>query len=297
MAYPSQLKLCLSAVASDYSGGRASGSVGAQLTERFISGTFKQIGLRPFGSTTFTHSFPYYHYSRDSWDFVQCDTIPLRNVVALLPATFYSERYVIVCANYDYIGKIGDVIYNGADDNASGLTAMLALARMMAAFARREECLNTNILFIAFDGSELDMAGSRHFVSNMGIDPQDIKCVIDMDKIGTSLEPPSDNPKYVIALCNSIFPQSYKVALQRINLREGLDMCIDYTYYGSRDFTALFYASADHYQFSRKNIPSVMFTSGINRYTMKPTDDPDIIDYRALYDRIKLIFSFMLWLQ
>jgi Zn-dependent M28 family amino/carboxypeptidase len=267
------------------------------MTERYISGTFKKLGLKPFESSTFTHSFPYYKYSNDKDGIIKCDTVTVRNVVALLPATFYSTKYIVVCANYDGIGKLGSTIYNGADDNASGLASMLAIAKMMTAFAKDEQNLNTNILFIAFDGAELDMAGSKHFVSYMDVSPSDIKCVVDMDRIGTSLEPPTDNPAYLIVLCNSQVPSTYKSILRRIDLNRNMNLCLDFSYYGSEEFTKLFFASADHIQFSKKGIPAMMFTSGINKYTLKPNDDPNIIDYTALSSRIMLIFSFLLWLQ
>lgn len=297
MAYPNELERCIYSIASDYSGGRESGTKGAQLTERYISGTFKTLGLKPFESITYTQSFPHYRYTRDKWDMVNCDTIPVRNVVALLPATFYSEKYIVVCTNYDHLGTIRNVIYNGADNNASGVAAMLALAKMMSAFAKQEQNLYTNILFIAFDGRHLDQAGSKYFVKDMGIDPRDIKCVMELDEIGTSLQPPTDNPNYIISLCNPAVPSTYKTMLRRINVKLDMNYCIDYTYYGSERFTKFFYETADHIQFAKKGIPAMMFTSGINKYTMKPNDDPVVIDYTALSNRIRLIFNFILWMQ
>lgn len=297
IAYPKRLQECLTPLADDYSEGRASGTTGAQLTERFVAGKFEALGLKPFRSLTFTRSFPFCISEEDGYVPAGSDTLILRNVIGYIPAVTYSEDYIIVCASYDYLGTINGVVYNGADDNASGITALVTLAEMTAEYAKNEHGPAVNIVFIAFDGKEHDMAGSRRFIKDMGISPKRIRCVMSLDKIGTSLEAPTSNSKYLIVLCNEAVKQNYKFAIQRINLREDFNMCVDYTYYGSRDFTKLFYRSADHYQFSKLGIPSMLFTSGINRHTMKPTDDAGIIDYEALSERVRIVFDFLVWLQ
>ena len=68
----------------------------------------------------------------------------------------------------------------------------------------------------------------------------------------------------------------------------GLD--IDHTFYGSENFTELFYQLSDQIVFNRAGIPALVFTSGFHRHTYKTTDDPDIISYPVMKKRTLLIF-------
>ncbi|WP_166332889.1 M20/M25/M40 family metallo-hydrolase [Sphingobacterium chungjuense] len=108
--------------------------------------------------------------------------IPLFNVVGMLPGKSKPEEYVILSAHYDHIGIIEtvdqDSIANGADDDASGTTAVIALAKYFKALDNNERTL----LFVAFTGEEIGMYGSKHFGSN--IDPDKVVAMINIEMIG-----------------------------------------------------------------------------------------------------------------
>ncbi len=108
--------------------------------------------------------------------------IPLFNVVGMLPGKSRPEEYVILSAHYDHIGIIEadgqDSIANGADDDASGTTAMIALAKHFKALDNNERTL----LFVAFTGEEIGMYGSKHFGNN--IDPDKVVAMINIEMIG-----------------------------------------------------------------------------------------------------------------
>ncbi|MCL7988267.1 M20/M25/M40 family metallo-hydrolase [Sphingobacterium sp. lm-10] len=108
--------------------------------------------------------------------------IPLFNVVGLLPGKSKPEEYVILSAHYDHIGIIDavgqDSIANGADDDASGTTAVIALAKHFKALDNNERTL----LFVAFTAEEIGMYGSKHFGNN--IDPDKVVAMINIEMIG-----------------------------------------------------------------------------------------------------------------
>lgn len=109
----------LSHIADDMAKGRASGTIGKQAIEQYIVRRFQEYGLKPYK----------WHYIQSS----RCnDSIIARNVVGVIPATVQTDKYVIVGAHYDHIGEIKGNIYNGADDNASGVTALINLAEMFS---------------------------------------------------------------------------------------------------------------------------------------------------------------------
>ena len=116
------------------------------------------------------------------------------NVVAALPGKSKHNEIIVFCAHYDHVGTArsnpyrspykpftppdGDNIYNGANDNASGVAAMLALAKY---FGRQKNNERT-ILFIAFSAEELGTVGSTEFVTS--INPEYFKAVINLEMLG-----------------------------------------------------------------------------------------------------------------
>lgn len=113
--------------------------------------------------------------------------IPQRNVVALLPAREDSDRskeYVVVSAHYDHIGvgraKNGDSINNGADDDATGTTAVVLLAEAMA----KMPAPRRNILFVCFAAEERGLLGSKAFCEQPPLPLEQIVAVLNIEMIG-----------------------------------------------------------------------------------------------------------------
>lgn len=270
----------VSFLADDLCMGRASGTQGAAIAGKYISDRFRSIGLTPFR----------WNYTRS---FRQNDTLILRNVVGILHSSAPCSKYIIVCAHYDHLGSINGTIYNGADDNASGVAAMISIAEAFAAQKRLGRDLPCNLMFVAFDGKEQSMAGSRHFVESRDIPSENIKCVVNLDAIGSDLAPVRRSRNYLIALGEESLPSGWRGQIGRLcaNPEYGLDL--DLQFYGSRRFTKLMYELGDHGTFAAKHIPAVFFTSGLHDHTYKATDDADIINIELLKKRSIVIFKFI----
>lgn len=270
----------LSYIADDNTCGRESGTSGKQIVEQFIVREFKLMGLKPF-HWSYTQSVPYE------------DSIVLRNVVGLLPASAPSDEYIIVGAHYDHIGQLAGRIYNGADDNASGVTAMLSLARAFSSMKADGAGPSKNLIFVAYDGKELSMSGSKHFVSELGIPAKNIVCAVNIDMLGTDLVPVGKNREYLIVLGEETLPEDVRGYLSYLCNRTLYRMDLDLTFYGSRNFTRMIYETGDQYPFAKAGIPAVLFTSAFHKHTYRPTDDVDIIDFQLLRKRTAVIFNFI----
>ena len=270
----------ISYLADDACKGRASGTEGAALAAEFIVREFRDAGLNPQG-WAYTRSFRY----RDS--------ITLRNIVGVLNATTPSDEYILVTAHYDHLGTLGGTIYNGADDNASGVAMLISLARMFKALQNDGLGPQKNLIFVALDGKELDSAGSRWLVENLGIPRKKITCALNIDIIGTDLVPVWRNRFYLIALGEERLPGRYQGYLQGICTRPGCKMDLDLSFYGSRDFSRMMYNTGDHAVFAAAGIPAVFLTSGFHDHTYKSTDDEGIISYDVLQRRTVVVFHFI----
>ncbi|GGF79181.1 M28 family peptidase [Alteromonas lipolytica] len=136
-------------LADDSMEGRAAGSNGSALSRQYIISRYKEIGLLPLHSLdSFTHPFSAENKGKQ---------INGTNIVGKLDGKI--ERYIVVSAHYDHIGRKGRRIFNGADDNASGVAAMLYLAAQSQAQSR--QC---HQVFLAPDAEEHGLLGARAFV-------------------------------------------------------------------------------------------------------------------------------------
>ena len=205
------------------------------------------------------------------------------NVVAVTPGWY--RRYIVVGAYFDGLGVLEEHIYPGADANASGVAALLALAHELPAACKGD----TGIVFVAFDGHNANLSGARAFLERYRREFP-VTLMVNLDLLGSSLAPVSkDRPDYLIALGGTRFMFS----LESANRGPALDL--SYDYYGSPSFTDIFYEKiSDQRWFLEAGIPSVMFTSGITMHTNKLTDTPESLDYPLLSRRIDLIH---LWLR
>lgn len=205
-----------------------------------------------------------------------------RNVVAATPGWY--RRYIVVGARADGLGTLGGRIYPGADANASGVAALLALARELGACCGGD----TGLVFVAFDGHEADLAGSRAFLDRYGSEYPPV-LMVSLDQLGSALAPVRrDRPDYLIALGGA----AWRSGLEAANRGPRLDLTYDY--YGSRAFTDLFYRRVgDQRWFLEAGIPSVMFTSGITEHTNKISDTPATLDFALLERRVGLIAAWL----
>ncbi len=190
------------------------------------------------------------------------------NVVSVVKAKNKDKPWLIIGAHYDHLGITGKHIYYGADDNASGVAALMVLSKYFA----NNNKTDYNLMFIAFSGEELGLLGSKFF-SNSKEMPENVFAMINMDMIG---RPDQDKykGKYVYVLfggkkSNIIKKRMIKQKTDglRVTKRAPLKQRFLYTF------------SSDHYSFYRKNIPIAVLFTGLHDDYHKPTDTPDKLDY------------------
>ncbi|MEA4867440.1 MAG: M28 family peptidase [Bacteroidia bacterium] len=274
-----KIKSTLSFVSDDLTKGRLTGTPGNMIVSSFLRDKLSSLGMIPFYSSTFTQSFP-----------VQGGETIGRNVVGVLPSIYYSPKYIIISAHYDHLGILGGRIYNGADDNASGVTALLTIAEWFSNMRQQREGPRINIVFALFDAKESSLAGSEYFAKHLKVPVSDIIMNINLDQLGCTFAPPGNNENYILYVADKRIRSDIK---RKLNINNGfynLGMDIDHTFYGSNAFYEIFFKTSDQFNLSQKGIPSIMFTSGIHMHTYKPTDEHYFINYPVFINRIKLIY-------
>jgi Zn-dependent M28 family amino/carboxypeptidase len=275
--------------------GRATGTRGNLEAAMWIRRKFEEAGLVSM-TDTWTQGFS-----------VRQGVVG-RNVIGMLPGSksIPCDRYIIVGAHYDHLGTLGGKMYPGADSNASGVTAMTSLAEMFGAMRKMGKIYKSNIIFVAFDAKEFDLKGSealwdmiryghlRNPITGETISKDKITLMVNIDQIGSSLAPVTKERKdYMIMLGTSSLKRDKRDLLQRCNIESGIGMEIGLDYYGSENFTKIFYRLSDQKVFVDNKLPAVLFTSGITMNNNKPRDTAETISLEVLRKRIYLIYHWI----
>jgi Zn-dependent M28 family amino/carboxypeptidase len=204
------------------------------------------------------------------------------NVVGFYPGQSQSKETIVMSAHYDHIGKRGEKINYGADDNASGVSALIAIAKT---YNKAMVKPDKNILFLATSGEELGLLGALHFAKKQKKLPYDIKANINVDMIGRRDSAHKSNYIYLIGAAE------YPVMDSLCHIANQLDsITIDYAYNKSKGF-GNFLNLSDHYAFHKQGIPVLGFFSGLHNDYHKPTDTIDKIEFNEMLKRVRLIYS------
>lgn len=269
--------------------GRGAGTKGSSEAAFYLIKQLEVYGLEPYVLSSKEGDGPAVH-----------------NVIAAIPSSSQNDKYVIVGAHYDNLGKIGGKIYPGADANASGVAVTLALAKMFGYLHGEGRSIKSNILFVFFDGKEAGLRGSSALWDAIcGGHLQDrstgrivtkdrVKLMVNIDQIGCTLSPVNEGrPNYLLMLGNKSLPKDLQGVSAHVNRFSDTRLDLEYSYYGSKKFTQVFYRLSDQRFFVDNNIPTVLFTSGITMNNNKTWDTPDTIDYDVLLKRTFLIYHWL----
>ena len=164
-------------LASDDMQGRATGTPGIEKAAQYIEGEFKRIGLKTYDSlTNYRQTFTFKNRSTQK-------ELTAFNVIGVLEGKSKKDEYVVVSAHYDHLGIVKkegvlDSIYNGADDDASGTAAVMALAE----YFTKKNTNERSIVFVAFTAEEMGLVGSTHFGKD--VDPNKFVAGINIEMIG-----------------------------------------------------------------------------------------------------------------
>ena len=276
---------------SESLGGRATGTAGGRATASWLEGNFRVLGLQPLGGA-WLHGFN------------TSDGLA-RNVIGLIPGSASPARYVVLMAHYDNLGTLNGTFYPGADSNASGVAALLQLAEMVTHMNTCHKIYRDGLIVVALDAKEKNQGGATELwrliasgklldpVSGQPVSPSQISLVVNLDQLGGTLAPLTEgNPRFLMMLSDEATGR--RSSLESANKGRGFGLELAYDYYGSKDFTRLFYRRiSDQRVFLEHGSPAVMFTSGITLLNNKPEDTPASLDYDVLHDRIRLIFYWL----
>lgn len=210
------------------------------------------------------------------------------NVLAYLEGSDKKDEIVFVTAHYDHLGKEGNTIFYGADDDGSGTSAVIEIA---AAFARAQKAGHgprRSMVFMTVSGEEKGLLGSQYYTSHPLYPLVNTVADLNIDMIGR-IDPAHENDTNYVYI---IGDNKLSSALRPINEKANdtyTHFKLDYKYNDPNDPEGFYYRS-DHYMFAQHGIPIIFYFNGTHADYHAPTDTVDKISYELLAKRARLVF-------
>ena len=280
-------------LASDELQGREAGKNGSKIAACYLMSCLKETGIAPLEKDNYYQPFEAYNKERQlrgKWQ-VHPDSITIlkqgthrvlqmSNVLGFIPGE-RTDEYVIVGAHFDHLGidetLANDRIYNGADDNASGVSAVLQIARAFAASGQKPL---RNVIFAFWDGEEIGLLGSKYFVHTFPAINQ-IKGYLNFDMIGRNHKP--GQPQHVVyfyTASHPVFGDWLKQDIARYDLRLQPD-------YRAWDRPV---GGSDNASFALRDIPVIWYHTDGHPDYHQPSDHSDRLNWDKVTEITKAAF-------
>tara|TARA_R110002095_G_scaffold214263_2_gene206028 strand:+ start:29527 stop:31059 length:1533 start_codon:yes stop_codon:yes gene_type:complete len=252
-----ELKSHIEFLASDSLEGREAGAQGGQAAGTYIRGVLQKNGIQP-GLV-------------DEGYFQEFDG-GFRNIIGIIPGNDpeLKKEYVVIGAHYDHVGYgkpsnsrggIGQ-IHNGADDNASGTSALL---EAIEALAQHKSLPRRSLMFVFWDAEEMGLLGSKHWVNHPTVPLDQIAIYLNLDMVGRLKEKP-------LSLFGSRSSVGLRSCAVKCNHREtGVKIRFDNA----------IRPDSDHWPFYKRGVPFLMLHTGKHDDYHRPEDDAYKIDYEG----------------
>ena len=218
------------------------------------------------------------------------EVIESENIVGIIPGKDKkgkdSDQYIIIISHYDGLGRENGKVYNGANDNATGVAASFEIIEAFKTAIDTGFVPKRNLVFINFSGREQEMLGSRFYISHPVIPLEKTVAVIELHKLGRLRDSEQLGDFYPVNIAFDGFARkAFKQSVNNIQV---------YNEHIALKFKPLVEHS-DFSQFMKKKVPVIYFYgSSYYKDFHKSTDTPDLVSYDILEKRTRFIFQ-IIW--
>jgi len=285
-------------LASDSLEGRETGKPGQKMAAAYIANHFKSIGIPPYKRKTYFQKFKV----KSKRHVCKCDDCDLtffkrifksnqmirgENVLGFIEGTDLKNELIIITAHYDHLGKHDSLIFNGADDDASGVAGAMEIAEAFMMAKKDGKGPRRSILIMPVSGEEKGLLGSKYYTDNPVYPLNNTIANLNIDMIGR-LDDWHNTGNYVYLI------GSDRLSLDLHNINEEVNkkytkLTLDYRYNDEEDPNRYYYRS-DHYNFAKNNIPVIFYFNGVHEDYHRPSDTIEKLDFSKIKRISKLVF-------
>lgn len=280
-------------LADDALQGREAAMIGSRVAARYLVSCLQEAGIAPLYDDSYYQPFEACAKERQQkgrWQ-VHPDSISqlkqgthrslrMANVLGMIPGE-RSNEYVVVGAHFDHLGidetLAGDKIYNGADDNASGVSAVMQIARAFQASGKKPL---RNVIIAFWDGEEKGLLGSKYFMQHCDF-VKDIKGYLNFDMIGRNNRP--EQPEHVVYFYTEAHPALGQWLKDDI-ARYGLKLQPDYRPWDRP------VEGSDNASFAVHDIPIIWYHTDGHPDYHQPSDHADKLNWEKVVEITKASF-------
>ncbi|MFD2166743.1 M28 family peptidase [Thalassotalea euphylliae] len=264
--------------------GRKTGTAEANLVAKYIAEKLTEFGVSPLKTqNSLLHQFSFKR---------NFSTRQGENVVGKIKGTKHPNNFIVLTAHYDHIGTQGVSVFNGADDNASGVAALLEFARLLTVNPPEH-----SIILLFTDGEELNFKGAKAFAKQYKGILSNTVLNINVDMIGGDSR--TKSLRYIYQRFYSVLPndskKGFKLLLQSspINVKKGFDRATNI----KNGTTSSWYLASDHAIFYKKKIPFIYYGVGTHRNYHKTTDTFKNLNKNMLWETSNTIYQHLRFLD
>lgn len=277
-----ELKIIVCELASDAYEGRNTGEAGHNLASKFLKDYYSEHQIEsPLGSNTYYQNIPKSFFDNGMND--------SQNVVAYIKGSEFPDEVLIITAHLDHLGIKNNVINYGADDNASGTSAVMEIAQAFNLAKQKGFGPKRSILFLHLTGEEEGLYGSKFYLQNPIFQIEKTIANLNIDMIGRVDKRHEKDDNYIYLIGSDRISTELHYISETAN-EQFTHLNLDYTYNAEDDPNRYYYRS-DHFNFAQLGIPVIFYFNGEHEDYHMPTDTPEKLNYQLLEKRSKLIFT------
>ena len=198
------------------------------------------------------------------------------------------KEIVVITAHYDHLGKRGQDIYNGADDNGSGTSSVLEVAEALMDAKAKGVGPRRSVLCMLVTGEEKGLLGSQYYTARPIFPLENTIANINVDMVGRVDQKYADNPNYIYVIGSDRLSTELHEINEAVNATY-TKLTLDYTYNAPDDPNRYYYRS-DHYNFAEKGIPAIFYFNGTHEDYHRTSDTVEKINFEKMETVARLVF-------
>lgn len=259
-------------LSSDKLQGRFPGTQGNNEAAEYIKKYFQKYGLKSLQSDSYYQ--PFQLFVKEGINKMPSDSVQTQNVVGFIEGSDskLKNEYIVIGAHYDHWGwgginsgskkKDTVAIHNGADDNASGVSALLCILEQVSKAKVKPK---RSIIFVSFSGEEEGLLGSKYFINHLAVPKEAVKVMLNMDMVGRL-----NAEKQIYMGGAGTFPDGVEL-MKKLGENSGLNPVVHVGDVGG----------SDHVSFYKASISAIGFHTGGHPQYHTPEDDIDLINFKG----------------
>jgi hypothetical protein len=220
---------------------------------------------------------------------VKLEAVPTENVLGFIEGTDKKDEVLVITAHYDHVGVDAEGnVFNGADDDASGTTAVITMARAFQQAKNEGNGPRRSILFMPVTGEERGLLGSAHYADNPIFPLENTIANLNLDMIGRTDSMDRAEKRFIYLVGSDKLSSELHEISEQAN-KTYTNLYLDYTYNSETHPMNIYYRS-DHWNFAKNGIPVIFYFNGIHEDYHKITDTVDKIEWEHMLTRTHLVF-------